>query len=490
MNFLNKFKKEKTEKFSVMKKKQINKSYYDEIVKIENVEGMYQTLNKLANPDEVLKKTGKGIACLRNIENAGDVATCVDSRKAGVQSLSWRLKYNDDEKYKEFYDNLFDKIDVHTLISDILNAPLYGYQPIEVAWKLDEEGYVVPKKITAMPQEWFFFNSERQLCFRQKGYPNGRVILEDEKKMLCPKHKPSFMNPYGISILSRCFWDVAFIKGGIEFWVRFMEKYGMPFLIGKHPEKASEDEKTDLLNMLVQMVQDAVSVIPEDSSLEIKEAAEKSASADIYEKFISLCQKNIHKNILGQTLTTDVGTVGSLAAGKVHADVRDDIVQSDVKLVIDTINKLLKWIHELNFSDGLAPKIEIYEEEDSIKKDVAERDEILAKQGVKFTKNYYIKTYGFDEEDILISESEKKTEDFSDFEKIDDLTTNLTNTDLSNILDKDIKKIVEEFSQVPDQDKALEQLAEIYPDLEFPELEETLTKSIFVADLLGRISND
>lgn len=32
-----------------------------------------------------------------------------------------------------------------------------------------------------------------------------------------------------------CFWPVAFKKGGMKFWLRFAEKFGSPWVIGKHP---------------------------------------------------------------------------------------------------------------------------------------------------------------------------------------------------------------------------------------------------------------
>lgn len=65
----------------------------------------------------------------------------------------------------------------------------------------------------------------------------------------------------------------------------FTEKYGMPHLIGKHPRGATKEETDNLADLLEQMVQDAIAVIPDDSSVEIQEA-NKSSSAAIYEQLI------------------------------------------------------------------------------------------------------------------------------------------------------------------------------------------------------------
>lgn len=483
------------------------RGYFDELAKTTNVEGFYNALSKLPNPDVVLRKTGKGIETLRLLVNEGQVATCIDSRKSGVLSLKWRLNYiNGEEKYKDFYDDIFKKIDIYTLMSEILDAPLYGYQPIEIVWEA-LNSYVVPQKIEAKPQEWFHFNSDRQLCFKQKGKSDGIILEEDLKKFLCPRYKPSYMNPYGLSVLSRCFWDVVFIKGGMEFWIKFIEKYGMPFFTGKYEEGASEDSKEQLLDMLEKMVQDAVAIFPNNSTVEIKEAAGKSASAALYFQFIQLCNNNISKNILGQTLTTEVGTVGSLAAGKVHAEVRADIVDSDTRLVVNTLNKFLEWTHEINFNDGNAPTFELNDEEDiaekvEIQKAKADRDVTIQQLGVKFSKDYIQRTYEYEDGDIeMVSNTDTASQPPANFaegdsstpspqENIDKLADCFSDAELEKMIEGSIKQVIQHFSETKDPESTQELLATLYPDMAAPDLEEMLTKSIFISNIWGRLNSD
>lgn len=494
MNFLNIFKKDKKEnnKINVLSSKN-NKNFYTDLTSINNVEGFYNFLKKLPNPDSVLKTTGRGIECLRSIANTGQVATCLTSRKAGVTSLNWRLIHQN-EKYKDFYDSVFKHIDIYNFISDILNAPLYGYQPIEIVWAKAGE-YVIPDKIIAKPQEWFFFTSDGKLGFKQKGNPDGLILSTLEKKFLCPKHEASYINPYGAAILSRCFWDIAFIKGGFEFWTKFLEKYGMPYLLGKYEEGTSDEKKEELLELLANMVQDAVAVIPNNSTLEIKEASGKAASSDIYERYIKVCENNISKNILGQTLTTDVGQNGSYAVGKVHANVRADIVASDARMVEKEINKLLSWIHEINFGDEDIPEFEFWEDK-GVGKDIADRDKVLVESGIRFTKKYFLKTYNFAEDDIEIAENSNNVENdvnnFAEssnddpFETLDEILDTFSDDDFENIISEKITPIIKEFSEIKDPQAAMDKLADVYPKMSSKELEGTLTKCIFFADLLGR----
>lgn len=497
---MNNDQKRKFNKITVKK----NKNFFDETANIKNVEGMYSFLNKkISNPDEILKKTGQGIQVLKKLANDGQVATCITSRSAGVTSLEHQIVYTSvNEKYKDFYDKLLKNIDIDSFIKDVLKAPAYGFQPIEIIWGTNKAGYVVPKKITAKPQEWFHFNTNNQLCFKQKGMPDGLIIPEDTKKFLCPVQDNDYLNPYGRGYLSRCFWDVAFKKGSYEFWIKFAEKFGMPYVIAKYEEGTSDDEIDELLKSADEMVQDATAAIPNNSSIEFKEAGGKSASAEIYKGLIDVCDSNIAKNIIGQTLTTDAGDKGSYSLGQVHYKVRQDIINSDKQLVEKEFNKLLKWVHELNFGSDDAPELELYAEED-VDKALAERDQILYNTGVKFTKKYYIKNYGFDEEDIIVDEN-TIANDFADkgetggtFTKsrlnnpqinLDNFIDSFSDAQLESIISEKIMPIIKDFAEVQDPQKALENLAVLYPEKNSKDLEETLTKAIFISNLWGRVN--
>lgn len=468
----------------------------DELAQIKNVEGMYNAVKKLPNPDIVLTRTGKGIETLTKLESDEQVATCITSRNAGVTSLKNRIVFNEkNEKYKEFYTKLLKKLPINDIIKAILNAPKYGFQPIEIVWQIDIEGFVVPKEITAKPQEWFFFDSEtRQLHFKQKGCPDGILITDDMKKFLCPRNNPTYKNPYGDGYLSKCFWDTVFKKGSKEFWLKFIERYGMPWLTGKYERGSSDKEIDDLLDALEAMIQDAVAVFPDNSTIEIHETSGKSASVDVYKGLIDECNKSISKNILGQTLTTDVGNSGSYSLGQVHQQVRADIINSDKELVETEFNKLLLWIHELNFGDDNSPEFELYEEE-QVDQARADRDTKISSMGVKFTKSYFVKAYGFSEDDIVVNET-FDTSDFSEYEQtknpqlqIDELIDSFSDTDLEKIMSEKLLSIIKNFAEVQNVEDAMENLAILFPEKDSKALEESLTKTIFLADIWGRISS-
>ncbi|MFV2950299.1 phage portal protein family protein, partial [Pseudomonas japonica] len=170
-------------------------------------------------------------------------------------------------------------LDLDRIVRELLDAALFGYQPVELMWK-SVGLHLVPDDLLGKPAEWFLYDQDNQLRFRARD-AGIQGELCDPQRFIVARQDATYNNPYGFADLSMCFWPVVFMKGGLKFWVQFTEKYGSPWLIGKHPRGATTKETDDLLDSLEQMVQDAVAVIPNDSSVEIKEAAGKTGSADV-----------------------------------------------------------------------------------------------------------------------------------------------------------------------------------------------------------------
>lgn len=455
----------------------------------------YSLAMYLPNPDPVLKKQGKDITVYNELLTDAHLGGCVESRKSGVLSMEWSIdRGKAKSRQAKLIQDLFKLLDMENIISEILDAPLFGYQILEVIWKTSN-GYILPERIVGKPQKWFVFDEDNNLRFRTKKSINGEPL--PEKKFLIVRHNATYENPYGSPILSRCFWPVTFKKGGMKFWVMFTEKYGMPFLIGKHPRGTSKEETDKLADMLEAMIQDAIAVIPDDSSVEIQEAGGKGASADIYNRLLDFCNAEISKAILGQNLTTEVSG-GSYAATQAHMDIRKDIIDRDKKLVEMALNQLIKWIIELNFGSAEPPVFSMWEEED-VDTLLAERDEKLTasmeKSGLKLSKKYYQKAYGLEDEDIegaeaqMLAMSEGTSSfPFPDQQTIDDAAESITAEELQRQMEGVLKPIIDLINEGNSYQDIMEKLASAYPDMDASALEQMLARAIFVSELWGRLN--
>ena len=77
-----------------------------------------------------------------------------------------------------------------------------------------------------------------------------------------------------------------------------------------------------------------------------------NASATNYENYLKFHNDEISKAILGQTLTTDVGTSGSYALGTFQNLVRQDIIEDDKRNIEAAWNEIIYNLVNVNFDNG------------------------------------------------------------------------------------------------------------------------------------------
>jgi phage gp29-like protein len=353
----------------------------------------------LPNPDPVLKKQGKDISVYAELRADAAVGGAIRRRKSGVVMMEWRVERDKaSARMAKLVESVLGSLDMRRVLREMLDAPLFGWQTMEVIWTPPQTGGpVVPVDVLAKPLNWFHFDPNSQLRFRSKEHPMFGEPVAD-RKFLVPAQDASYANPYGFADLSMVFWPTVFKRGGLKFWVTFTEKFGMPWLVGKTPRGTSEQEQNKLLDQLEAMVQDAVAVIPDDASIDTLKADGKTGSAELYERLLMFCRSEIAIALLGQNQTTEKdSTHASATAG---AGVSDDLRDADARLCEAALNQLARWIVDLNEGEGApAPKVELYEQEE-VDKAQAERDEILTKAGAKLTKSYFMRTYDLQETDI------------------------------------------------------------------------------------------
>jgi len=179
--------------------------------------------------------------------------------------------------------------------------------------------------------------------------------------------------------------------------VAFAEKFGSAWPVGKLPRTANADEKKQLLDDLESLVQDGVAVIPDDGSIDLKEAAGKSATADLYERLVMHCRGEISIALLGQNQTTeaDANRASATAGLEVTREIRD----ADAGIVAEAINELIGWVCDFNFPGAERPVFSMWDQESQDKLQ-ADRDKSNYEAGARFTNAYWTRAYGYQEGDL------------------------------------------------------------------------------------------
>jgi phage gp29-like protein len=113
-------------------------------------------------------------------------------------------------------------------------------------------------------------------------------------------------------------------------WMVFAEVFGMPVRIARYEPSATPQEKRELLTMLQSLGSDAAGVFSKAVELEMIDGRQGS-SLPPYERLCEFLNREMSKAWLGETLTTDVtGRRGSLAAARVHNEIRLDLRRDDI----------------------------------------------------------------------------------------------------------------------------------------------------------------
>lgn len=351
--------------------------------------------------------------------------------------------------------------------------------------------------IVGKPPEWFQFDNDNLLRFRAKdaGLEGEPVPLN---KFVVPRQDATYDNPYGFPDLSMCFWPVTFKKGGMKFWVRFAEKYGSPWVIGKHPRGTAQGEIDLLLDSMEAMVEDAVAAIPDDSSIEIKEAAGKADSSDIYQNLITLARSEISIALLGQNQTTEANS--NRASAQAGLEVTDDIRDADADIVESAVNQTIRMAVSMNFGDVASPVWKMWEQ-GTVDDTQATRDEKLSRAGVVFTPKYFKREYQLQDGDIdetppserqknmlPLSFAEAIDADIQAQQALDDALDILMNGGaLNGTLEPVLAPLFKRVEDGVNPSELLGELAELYPQMNADDLQERLARIMFVATVWGRL---
>lgn len=317
----------------------------NELVTRDNYLTFHKYIGILPNPGRIIDESGTTEQVYANLKNDPHVWSCIQSRKSGILALKWNLTTgSSSDTAFNLVKEMFDNLDIFNLISNILEAIYYGYQVIEIMWEEKSGGMFLPYEITAKPNQWFFYDTDGKLRFRSKGEPQGEILPEN--KFLVPRHNPSYENPYGEALLSKCYWPITIKNLGFRFWMNFLEKYGMPLIIGQYTYPPTPEELEALSDRLKNLVDSQTIAAPSDITVDIKDIGQ-SKSVEIYAQIIKLANAEISKVLLSETLTTEMDS-GSYAASVTHFKVRQELILGDVKIVENVLNELIKMVLQVN----------------------------------------------------------------------------------------------------------------------------------------------
>jgi phage gp29-like protein len=275
-----------------------------------------------------------------------------------------------------------------------MEALPYGYSVQEAVYRYadDRLGRIAWAEITEKPFEWFIPRLDGTVLYR--GLNNIQGEETDPRKFFLTARNQTYRQPHGSAIFSRLYWPWFFRQQGWRFWVRWLERFGTPLLVGK-----TQGNPQEMVDRLAEAVNGAVAAVGLGDDVQV---VESSGGGTQFQSFDDQVCKRIQKIILGQTLTTDIQHRGSFAAAQVHNEVRIDRRNADIRMVTASVQRIITTLWELNNFPGPAPRF-VLEDGQGLEVERSARDVAMVGAGIlELTDTYLKRVYDFEDGDFII----------------------------------------------------------------------------------------
>ena len=241
-------------------------------------------------------------------------------------------------------------------VSALLDATLFPISILEKVFAYRNGQYVLADLIPVPMQLLDFSQGEVRIYdVDEQGRPLATSQVPDSNRYIihAPKLLPMPERWGGPMRAVLSWWLLRTMSR--QWWASLLERFGTPFLIGKYQ---SPDDKT-VLTAAFQMAQRIGGlVISKGTEVELVQAAQNDSGTS-HGSFIELCNAEISKLIVGQTLSTTPAATG-LGSGvaQLQGQVREDLRRMDALFITSTLrDQLFTQLLRLNGFACQTPKL-------------------------------------------------------------------------------------------------------------------------------------
>jgi phage gp29-like protein len=242
--------------------------------------------------------------------------------------------------------------------SHLLDSTLWPVSVLEKVFRLENGRYVIDR-LVPVPYHLFDFREGYLRIKDQDGDGQALTTTQDvdpNRYIVHRGHLLTTPDNYGGPFRSILFWTL-FCNNDRSWWIRFLDRFGSPFLVGKYDSKDSSAK-----DLLVKAFSAATHLfglaVSKTVDIELKEAS--GGNGDAFERFFLVARREQSKLIIGQTLSAEAANPGLGDGGsELHGQVRDDIRQFDAVMLLESAinDQLVKQLLYINGFSGQPPTI-------------------------------------------------------------------------------------------------------------------------------------
>ena len=273
-----------------------------------------------------------------------------------ISIQAWDKKIAEDVIARDLCSGLIDSEPFEKCRAWLLCASLYPVAVVEKVFMPTPFGFKV-KDLIPVPYRLLDYRDGTLRIFDTDS--DGNVLptshTADQARYIIHRgHTLPLPDKWGGPMRSILFWALLRTNDR-QWWADILERFGTPFMKGKYKDDKGKAILERAFRLAVRL---GGIVISKETEVEIVQAA-SSDSSNSHQMFLDVCNKEISKLIVGQTLssTSDPTGIGGGASG-FQSEVRDDIRKSDARLLSRSIrNQLFTQLCSINGRGGNSPVI-------------------------------------------------------------------------------------------------------------------------------------
>ncbi|MDB0612685.1 DUF935 family protein [Tenacibaculum maritimum] len=318
-----------------------------------------------------------------NIKIDGHLESVMDKRTNSVinKKLLFIEEGKDGEENEFMKKEILETPWMRKLLKLIMSSISYGHALIELILKdgMINDVVLIPRK-NVIPETGFLIQDisvpDKGSFFRDETFEYHNYLIEAGE----PKS-------YGKLMTAAQY--VIYKRGGIGDLAQFAEVFGSPFRVGKY-NKYDDDVRARLENSLEQMGSAPYAVIPEGAAIEFHDN-NSSGKSEVFVSIYDICNKEISKLYVGQTMTTEDGS--SKSQSETHKEVEEEINYSDMIEVEFLLNwQFLPKLRNIGFP---VPEGKVsFDQTKALPIEKRIEIDLKVSEKIPYPDEYWYKTYG------------------------------------------------------------------------------------------------
>lgn len=262
------------------------------------------------------------------------IAAHLATRKGALTACPWTITGAGAEEQAEELTQMLKLAGLDEAIAHLADFIPTGYSAVAPKWLPGGAG--VAGFLQIAPEAFEFDLGGNAALVDKNGnktplanYPAGQFVT------VYAQAKPGI--PCRNGLIRSLVWLYLFKHSGLAGMARYVEKYGVPFMLAKVPASQWGDRAT-VLATLKAIGRDHSGVAKEGVELETLGGA-SGESTDAQMRFLGYCDDVFAVTILGQLATS--GDAGGLSKGQAQENVRMDLLAADARAISSAVNRQL-----------------------------------------------------------------------------------------------------------------------------------------------------